>query len=253
MTRRTLLTALFAVASLSAADEALPKAETILDRYIEVTGGKAAYESKRNQVATGTVEMVGKGIKGTMINYHSAPSQDYALLDLEAVGKFETGTDGETVWERSAIQGPHVKTGEERAAMLRDALFNGHLNWRKRYDKAETVGVGSVNGEDCYKVVMTPKDGKPVTEYYSKKSGLLLKSVSVRATQMGDISIETVLSDYKDAGGITMAFTQTQTFAGQEMVMHYDKVDFNVDIPKDRYQIPDDIKALAAKDTGAAK
>jgi hypothetical protein len=250
---RTIFSLLLAAASLHAADEALPKAEAILDRYIEVTGGKAAYESKRNEVTTGTVEMVGKGIKGTMINYHSAPSQDYALLELDAIGKFETGTDGETVWERSAIQGPRVKTGEERTATLRDAIFNGHLNWRKRYDKAETVGVASVHGEDCYKVVMTPKEGKPVTEYFSKKSGLLLKSVSVRATQMGDIAVETVLSDYKEAGGLTMSFTQTQSFAGQEMVMHVDKVEFNVDIPKDRYQIPDDIKALAVKDTGAAK
>ena len=53
MTRRYLLAAL--AASLSFAQtEALPKAETILDRYIEVTGGKAAYEKRKNEIETGS-------------------------------------------------------------------------------------------------------------------------------------------------------------------------------------------------------
>ena len=48
-----------------AADD-LPKAETILDKYIEVTGGKAAYEKNHSEVSTGTMEFVGKGIKGSV-------------------------------------------------------------------------------------------------------------------------------------------------------------------------------------------
>ena len=36
--------------SVFAQDEPLPKAETILDRYVEVTGGKAAYEKRKNIV-----------------------------------------------------------------------------------------------------------------------------------------------------------------------------------------------------------
>jgi hypothetical protein len=45
---------------LSAAD-ALPTGEAILDKYIEVTGGKAAYEKKISEVSTGVMEFTGKG------------------------------------------------------------------------------------------------------------------------------------------------------------------------------------------------
>jgi len=53
-------------AFLFAADEPLPKAETILDRSIEVTGGKAAYEKRKTEITTGTFEFSGKGVKGTI-------------------------------------------------------------------------------------------------------------------------------------------------------------------------------------------
>ena len=43
-----------------AADE-LPKAETILDKYVEATGGKAAYQKHHSEISKGTLEAVGPG------------------------------------------------------------------------------------------------------------------------------------------------------------------------------------------------
>ena len=67
MTRleRITLLAAFAAAlassQLSAQD--LPKAETILDRFVEVTGGRAAYQKHTHEKMTGTivVETTGGG------------------------------------------------------------------------------------------------------------------------------------------------------------------------------------------------
>ena len=44
-----------------AADEPLPKAETILDRHVEVTGGKAAYQKRKSEIATGTLKFAAQG------------------------------------------------------------------------------------------------------------------------------------------------------------------------------------------------
>ncbi len=35
----------------------LPTADTVMNQYIEATGGKAAYEKLKNRVATGTIEI----------------------------------------------------------------------------------------------------------------------------------------------------------------------------------------------------
>ena len=49
--------AAFAAPQAATSAAALPKAETILDRYIEVTGGKAAYDKRTSEITTGTMEL----------------------------------------------------------------------------------------------------------------------------------------------------------------------------------------------------
>src|SRR6266542_921973 len=124
-----LVLSLMACLALNAADP-LPKAEAILDKYIEVTGGKAAYEKKRTEVSSALMEFVGKGVKASMTIYHAEPNKSYSVVEIDGIGKIEEGTDGSVVWERSALKGPRVKTGEERAVSLRAADIHHDTRWR---------------------------------------------------------------------------------------------------------------------------
>jgi hypothetical protein len=45
----------------------LPTADTVLNQYIEATGGRAAYEKLKNRVSTGTIELPAANIKGTIL------------------------------------------------------------------------------------------------------------------------------------------------------------------------------------------
>ena len=47
------------------AADPLPSAESILDRYVQVTGGKQAYDKRKTEIAHGTVEYAALGIKGS--------------------------------------------------------------------------------------------------------------------------------------------------------------------------------------------
>src|SRR5213592_4738942 len=89
--------ALLVAGALPAADE-LTKADTILDKYIEATGGKAAYEKRHTEVSTGTLEIVGKGIKGTITSYRSEPNKSLTEVDIQGIGKVTEGTDGTIAW-----------------------------------------------------------------------------------------------------------------------------------------------------------
>src|SRR6266446_1567850 len=114
-----------------------PKGETILDKYIEVTGGKAAYEKKRSEISSAVMEFVGKGVKANMTMYHAEPNKSYSVVEIEGIGKIEEGTDGSVVWERSALKGPRVKTGEERAVTLRASTLQHDTRWREFFQKVE--------------------------------------------------------------------------------------------------------------------
>ena len=89
----------------------LPKADTILDRFVEVAGGKAAFEKHHNEVMHGTMESAGTGVKGTLTFYQAEPDQIRAIIDLQGIGKIDSGTIGDVAWENNAMQGPQNQKG----------------------------------------------------------------------------------------------------------------------------------------------
>jgi hypothetical protein len=235
------------------ADDPLPKAETILDRYIEVTGGQAAYEKRKSEISTGTVEFAAQNLKGSFTRYAAEPDKSYAAMDLAGVGKIETGSNDGVAWENSALLGPRVKTGEEKSQALREGLFNAQLNWRKMFSKVETAGMETVDGEDCYKVILTPSEGRPETTYYQKKSGLAVRTNTIVVNQMGELPMEVSITDYKDFEGVRMPTKLIQKVAGQEFTMTIQSVKVNPEIPPDRFELPAEVKAVLNKPAAAAK
>ena len=228
---------------LSAAD-ALPTGEAILDKYIEVTGGKAAYEKKISEVSTGVMEFTGKGVKARISGYQAAPNKSYTLVEIEGIGKMEEGTDGTVAWERSALKGPRIKTGEEKAVALRAANIQHDVRWREFFQKVECTGVEPLDSHICYRVVLTPKEGQTEIRYYDKKSYLLVRTNMILKTEMGEIPTEMSVSDYRSVDGVLMPFHLKQKVLGQEFTVTHESIRTNGEIPKERFALPDDVKAL---------
>jgi len=229
------------------ADDALPKADTILDHYIEVTGGKAAYEKRKTEVTVGTIEFAAQGLKGTLTRYAAAPDKSYATMELDGVGKIESGSLNGVAWEKSAMMGARIKSGDEKSQSLREGQFNAALNWRKMYPKVETAGVETVDGQECYKVSLTPEGGKTETAYFDKKTGLEVKRTTVASSPMGEVPVDVIVSSYKDFGGIMTPTKMIQKVAGQELVITIQSVKINEEIPADKFEPPAEIKALMNK------
>jgi hypothetical protein len=249
MNRRVFWILLVGVGAAFAADP-LPSAESVLDRYVQVTGGKQAYDKRKTEIAHGTLEYTSLGIKGSITRYAAEPDKYYAALDIEGLGKVEMGTSGGVAWENSALLGPRVKTGIERAEAIREGSMNSTVNWRKLYPKVENAGIESIDGEDCYKVVMTPAEGQPMIGYYQKKSGLQVKITTVSTTQMGDIPVELIAADYQDFGGILEPAKVTQKTGPQEFTITLDSVEVNPVIPPARFALPAEVRKLVDKAEG---
>lgn len=230
---------------LAAAD--LPKGETLLDKYVEVTGGKAAYSKIHGQMMTGTMEFPAMGLKGTLTIYSAEPDKQYFEVALDGVGKMQEGSNGDVAWANSAMQGPRLKEGAEKAESFLKAKFNPDLKWRDLYKTVETVGVETVEGKECYKVMATPKIGNPATRWYDKDSNLLVKMSSITVSPAGDIQTDMTLSDYRKEGSILMPHKMNLKAGPMEFAMTIDSVQINPEIPKDRFEIPDEVKALSKK------
>jgi hypothetical protein len=224
-----------------------PTAEQVLDAFLEATGGPAAYAKVKSMALTGAMEIAGRGVKGTLSIYHEAPNKSYMAMELEGVGKIEQGTSGEVAWERNPIQGPRVKNGEERALALRNADIGGQADWRRHYKGAKLEGSETVDGKECWKLVMEPAEGKPETRFYDKNSKLLLKTVLTVKTPMGEVAAEAYTDDYQESGGLVTPRKRRERVLGQELTTTIESVNYNVEIPRRYFEFPADVKALLEK------
>lgn len=232
-------------ASSIGAEETLPTGEKVLEKYIEAIGGRAVLEKLHNRVTKGTFAIVGMGATAKMTTYAASPQKIHVVIESDMLGKMESGTDGKIVWQLTTMMGPEIKKGSERAAILREAMFNGILQWKDLYKSAECVAVEEVDGKPCYKVVMTPKEGSVETVFYDKKTFFAVRMETKLETQMGTMAIVATASDYKSVDGMLIAHKVVQEIGGlQKIEMVTESVEHNVDIPADRFKVPDDIQDL---------
>lgn len=231
----------------SAKTQALPKAEAILDRYVQVTGGKGAYEKQKNQILTGTIEFPAMGLKGKVTRYTAVPDREYSIIELDAIGNIESGIYLGAAWEKSVLLGPRIKNPDERDQSIREARFNAPVEWRKIYPKAATVGMQTIDDDECYEVLLTPPAGKPVHQFYSKKSGLLVRTTMVAASQMGEVDVEVNVSDYKNFGGVLVPTQSRQRAGNQELKITVNDVRVNEGIPDSHFEPPPDVSAMIRK------
>jgi hypothetical protein len=232
-------------ASLSIAAD-MPSGGSLLQRYIDVSGGSEAYSKAKNMAMSGTVEMPAQNITGTVSIFEEG-EKSYTAMDFAGIGKIEEGFDGKTAWQNSAVQGPRILEGEEKVSAERAATLSLITSWHEVYSEARTVGPEEIDGKPAWKVEMTPKEGKPETFYFDRDSGLLVRISAVFSTPLGDISTESTMSDFRSIDGILTPFTMTEKAMSQNIVMKFKNIAYNVALPKDRFDLPPAVKAMAEK------
>lgn len=223
-----------------------PTGSAIVDRFVSVTGGKAAYDKVLSEVAEGTVNMGAQGVSGSVRVLKKAGNA-YTVIEIAGVGKLEEGVRNGLAWENNKITGARVRSGEERDVHVRNAAIDLDHQWRKYFVSAELTGSESVAGEDCYKVVLKPKSGEAETRFFSKKSGLLLKMTATMPTQMGPMPMESSLSDYRDVQGVKRPFKLGVNAGGQAAEMLFSKWTINAPIPDTAFALPAEVAALVPK------
>ena len=228
----------------------LPTAEAVLDRYVEVTGGRKAYEELVSRVSTGNTEFTSLEIRGRTTIYQSKPVRHYSLTESEAFGIMEEGTDGNLAWANSLLAGPRLKKGPERAYALRQAPLDAAMRWREHYEKVVFQGKETIDGVPCFKILLTPKEGRPETRFYREDSGLLVRTELLLDSESGPLPAAILTSDYKPVDGFLIPHTTRHIIAGGflEMCLTLEGVEHDRHIADSRFALPEDVRALVDKE-----
>lgn len=236
------------------AGDKLPTGEKVMDTFIKNSGGKRAYRRIKNRVFKMRMDTPGGSI--TMTVHEAPPNKSYTEIETP-MGTMKQGTDGHVVW-RETPMGPQLVTGSERDRELQDAMFLADLEWRKIYTKVVCEEITEYAGESCYRVSLTPKSGKTETRYYAVDTGLKVGTErTINHPMMGEMEMTIRSEEYKEVDGILYPHKLVRVMGGQEGAIIIESIEHNVDMPKDRFALPEAIAKLVAdekatKNTGDA-
>ncbi len=234
----------------------LPTGKQVMDRYIEACGGEEAFGAIKNRYSESTLEFVGQGIKLEIKTWATRPNLIYILMESDITGKVEKGCNGEVFWESSLMSGPVVHEGVQHVMGVRDSTFERFVNWSDIYETAECVGMTEVGDHNCYEVVLTPKEIEgmeeegayhPVHLFVDDTDWLIRKMNSAIEIPAGTIDVEALAGDYQEVDGVLLAHRLQMNMLGQQRLVTTEKTEHNIDMPEDRFALPEDVQKLVDK------
>jgi outer membrane lipoprotein-sorting protein len=257
MGTRKYLTAAFALlatlliwTAASAQTETAKPADTLtgdqlMARFIDASGGKAAYDKLNTRYQHATVELMAN-LKVPITLWFARPNKMKSSMSNDQIGSIDRGYDGKLFWERTTMTGTRLLEGQELTDAIREeATFDRFTDWKSLYPKTEYLGSDSAAGVMCQKVRVVPKDGPEQTWYFDKSTGLLHKIAITMNTQMGVVPADVTLSDYRKVDGVMMPYLMTTTAVGMDMKMVIDSIAHNIPIPDSVFAAPAEAVKLA--------
>ena len=224
----------------------LPNPVDLIDKFVAATGGKTAYQAIKTEVVKAEVSFPSENLSFPMVTY-SAGERQYSSSDIPSMGKFETGDDGHTGWEKSVVMGPKLRPHSDSSDFAGPAPEEV-LKWSDAAVDMETVSQDQVNGDPCYLVRMGPKGESQSSACFDVKSGLLIKTTGVDA----DGPSEQIYSDYRVVSGLTICHRIDTKLAGHVASIAIKEIAINQPLPAGIFDLPPDVKALKAKRDAAA-
>lgn len=204
----------------------LAPAPEVIERYVDAIGGEELVRSFESRRATGSFEIRGQGLGGTVEIRSAAPDRLVIELQYEGVGTARTGFDGEVGWAIDPVTGPRLLQGEELDQLRDDADFYGDLHHPSKFAAVETVAHERFAGYDTWKIRLERSSGRVYFEYFDVETGLMVGNEGEQASMMGPLNVVSVIGDYREFDGLRLATRVTQDFGmGQEAVTILDSVE----------------------------
>ena len=141
------------------------------------------------------------------------------------------------------MSGPQILDGVELKQAADNANFDNNVDFARVFSTMETVGERTVDGRACWNVRMVSATGIEVQNCFDKESGLLVGSIAHQHTQMGEVTADIVMSDYKEFDGLKLPTRMTMTMGPQQVVTTIKSVS-HAPVADSIFALPPEIKAL---------
>lgn len=185
----------------------------IINKYLNKIGGVAKLKEVKSMESHYTMSMMGMDMTVDIYQNNGkghmsigGAGQVFQQQIFDGTAAFEKHTGGATKYAEGEGKYEEIKTMAQMFA---------HLNYMEGGYELELKGLDQVNGESCYKLAVVSPAGDKSTEYYSAKTGLLMRTLTVQEVEGADpMTLTQDFSDYQEFDGIMTAGKISMSGAG---------------------------------------
>jgi len=208
--------------------------DVLMDRYFDAIGGFDKVVAVKSMDQSYSMELMGMQMTTRQVVDNGKFFMSMTAPGMNIMQQVFDGTQAKV-----ESMGQVVPVDDNMLAELRKQTYAfPELMYGKDGFKAEIKGTDDVDGNPCYKVVVTDPDGGSSTVYYDMQSSFKRKEVQVQE-QGGQVATTTIeYSDYKQVDGLLIP--HTITISGPmptPMVMKATNIQVNPKVDPDLFKI----------------
>ncbi|MCB1008747.1 MAG: hypothetical protein KDB94_07615 [Acidobacteria bacterium] len=219
-----------------------PRAAEVLDRHVEATGGRAAYEAIASRVVHGRLRLGGSeglAIEKLRTLYQARPDRALLVDRSDYLGESRVGMAGDVVWESSLFFDTRPLEGVPRELALRTLRLDAAVRWRDDLRRAEYRGLDTVDARAAHHVHLETRAGCSEERWYDLETGRLTRATARPPETLGDVRADLRFSDYRRTGGILLPHRVETTTMGQRSEWIVDRVETDVLLADDLFRLPE--------------
>lgn len=218
------------------------KLDTILNRYVEALGGKAAIAKITNSISKATANVAGSEIQVEIVR--AAPAQQASRVEIPGMGTMREVFDGKQAWSVNPFQGNSEKTGEDLAKTRRDAAFHQPLQMKQLFAPLAYKGTETLDSQKVEVLEAKLAGGALERFYFGADTGLLVRRVSEFDASSGRVTTEVTMEDYQAVDGVKQPYTlrmkvENPNQGPMDLLIKVSELRQNVPLPENVFAQPE--------------
>ncbi len=226
--------------------------DQLLDNHFEALGGRDAWKAMESATMAGKMTL-GPGADAPFTMTFKRPE----MMRLEFTFQGMTGIqayDGSDAWAIMPFMGktePELMADDQAKSIKEQADIDGPLmDWQEKGHKVELLGKEDVEGTEAYKIKVDLANGDSRTIYLDSEYFIAIKQEGKTTLQGNEVEFETILSDYKEVGGLVFPHSIESRPKGQPQgqVITIEEIQINPEVTDDLFAMPEATVAEPAEE-----
>jgi len=220
-------------------------AREVIARYVTACGGEEALRKHTSLKLAGSYQVPGDHGFTNRVEVFMALSNRFALCLTTPKGLYREGCDGEHYWRED---GKHIgfASGRDLAQKLAERQFLAELHPPEAFRSLETLGTLSLDGHECYQLLLVRKDGEVLDEFYDVQTGLLRARRTTDERSGGALKLQTTFEDYRRFGDWMLSSRERYKLSGEPQGFVMAEAQWDV-APDSAFVMPAEVKARLAQ------